>query len=150
MTTSPTLFTIGCARSSAERFFARLGDAGVTAVVDVRRQNTSQLAGFSKAGDLAWLLSRLLDVGYAHRRDLAPPADPLAAWRAKEITFEELACAYARHLTALPPSALAPDAVGVGERVALLCSEAAPAHCHRRLLAEHLAARWGGIEVVHL
>ena len=33
---------------------------------------------------------------------------------------------------------------------ALLCSEATPEHCHRRLVAEHLSAAWGDVEVVHL
>jgi uncharacterized protein YeaO (DUF488 family) len=32
----------------------------------------------------------------------------------------------------------------------LLCSEATPEKCHRRLMAERLAARWPDVEVVHL
>jgi uncharacterized protein (DUF488 family) len=32
----------------------------------------------------------------------------------------------------------------------LLCSEATPEHCHRRLLAEYLSEQWGGIRIVHL
>jgi uncharacterized protein (DUF488 family) len=32
----------------------------------------------------------------------------------------------------------------------LLCSEATPEHCHRRLVAEYLRDKWGGIEIVHL
>jgi len=33
----------------------------------------------------------------------------------------------------------------------LLCSEAAPDHCHRRLVCEYLNDRWGGrLEVRHL
>jgi hypothetical protein len=32
----------------------------------------------------------------------------------------------------------------------LLCSEATPEHCHRRLVAERLATAWHGVEVVHL
>jgi uncharacterized protein (DUF488 family) len=32
----------------------------------------------------------------------------------------------------------------------LLCSEAKPDRCHRRLVAERLAQYWSAIEVVHL
>lgn len=32
----------------------------------------------------------------------------------------------------------------------LLCSEATPEHCHRRLVAERLAAAWPGTTIVHL
>jgi uncharacterized protein (DUF488 family) len=32
----------------------------------------------------------------------------------------------------------------------LLCSEALPHHCHRRLVAEYLRAKWRGVEVVDL
>jgi len=32
----------------------------------------------------------------------------------------------------------------------LLCSEPTPEHCHRRLVAEYLAAKWGNIVVNHL
>jgi len=32
----------------------------------------------------------------------------------------------------------------------LLCSEATPEHCHRRLVAEYLQNKWGGVEIIHL
>ena len=32
----------------------------------------------------------------------------------------------------------------------LLCSEDQPHHCHRRLVAEYLNDRWGGVEIAHL
>ena len=32
----------------------------------------------------------------------------------------------------------------------LLCSEPEPERCHRRLAAEYLAEKWGGLRVVHL
>ena len=32
----------------------------------------------------------------------------------------------------------------------LLCSEATPEHCHRRLVVEYLKSRWGDLEIVHL
>jgi hypothetical protein len=32
----------------------------------------------------------------------------------------------------------------------LLCSEPTPEKCHRRLVAERLAAAWPGVELIHL
>ena len=42
------LSTIGFTRKSAEQFFSKLQLAGVKRIVDVRLNNNSQLAGFSK------------------------------------------------------------------------------------------------------
>jgi hypothetical protein len=36
------------------------------------------------------------------------------------------------------------------EPCCLLCSEASPEHCHRRLVAEGLQRRWGDVEIIHL
>ena len=44
---SVQLFTIGFAGTTAEQFFTSLRQAGVKRVVDVRLNNTSQLAAFS-------------------------------------------------------------------------------------------------------
>ena len=32
----------------------------------------------------------------------------------------------------------------------LLCSEAEPHHCHRRLVAEYLQEKWGDVGIEHL
>ncbi len=36
------------------------------------------------------------------------------------------------------------------ERACLLCSEATPHHCHRRLVAEYFRIKWGDVEIEHL
>jgi uncharacterized protein (DUF488 family) len=36
------------------------------------------------------------------------------------------------------------------KKTVLLCSEATPEHCHRRLVLEYLQREWGGIQVIHL
>ena len=47
------------------------------------------------------------------------------------------------------PAALDPADFSV-EACCLLCSEATPEQCHRRLVAERLAAHWPDVEIVHL
>ena len=65
-------FTIGFTQKTAERFFTKLRDAGVIRVVDVRLNNSSQLAGFAKRDDLKFFLKGLYGIEYVHVQELAP------------------------------------------------------------------------------
>jgi uncharacterized protein (DUF488 family) len=130
--------TIGFTKTTAERFFTRLQRAGVARVLDVRLDNVSQLAGFAKRDDLRYLLAATSGIGYEHRLELAPSRELLDAHRR--------GCGWAQYeerFRQLVPRALLADAC-------LLCSEHSPDHCHRRLVAEHLARHWGDVEIVHL
>jgi uncharacterized protein (DUF488 family) len=135
------IFTIGFTKSSARHFFGRLREASVREVVDVRLHSTSQLAGFAKADDLAWFLETM-GIGYRHAPELAPTEEMLAAYRGKKIGWEKYAAAFTRliaerHVERLHPAASLPGAC-------LLCSEATPHHCHRRLVAEYVTAGAAG------
>jgi uncharacterized protein (DUF488 family) len=48
------IYTIGFTHTTAERFFARLADARIERLLDVRLNNSSQLAGFAEAKDLPY------------------------------------------------------------------------------------------------
>ena len=73
--------TIGFTKTSASRFFERLEKAGVKRVLDVRLHNTSQLAGFAKADDLAYFLKEICGVEYSHQPLLAPTDDILKSYK---------------------------------------------------------------------
>jgi len=62
------------------RFIELLREAEVDVVIDTRRNNTSQLAGFSKKDDLAFLLIEGFQIHYEHRPELAPSELLLAAF----------------------------------------------------------------------
>ena len=53
------VFTIGFTKKNAEQFFKRLKQPGLKRVVDIRLNNVSQLAGFTKRDDLRFLLKEL-------------------------------------------------------------------------------------------
>jgi len=57
-------FSVGFTKKSAGQFFEKLRAAGVQRVVDVRLNNVSQLAGFSKRDDLKYFLKTILNVDY--------------------------------------------------------------------------------------
>ncbi|CAN0513294.1 unnamed protein product, partial [Laminaria digitata] len=81
-------FTIGFTKTSAEDFFDRLNAAGVQKVIDVRIQNTSQLAGFAKAADLTFFLKTIGDISYQHAPELAPDEALFSDYRKKGLSWE--------------------------------------------------------------
>ncbi len=58
------IYTIGFTQTTAEHFFGRLNSAGVKRLLDVRLNNSSQLAGFAKAQDLPFFLYELVGASY--------------------------------------------------------------------------------------
>lgn len=142
------LFTIGFTQKSAKEFFTKLKEAGVKRVVDVRLNNNSQLAGFSKKEDLAYFLQEIGDIAYVHVPDLAPTDEMLDAYKKQKGDW----AVYERQFLSLMEQrevekTVSPDLLRSG---CLLCSEHLPHHCHRRLVAEYLNAKWGGIRAKHL
>ena len=142
------VYTIGFTRKSAESFFDLLRMSGAKRVVDIRLNNSSQLAGFAKRDDLAYFLQRICGMGYEHLAELAPTQELLDAYRGKRMSWEDyetefLALMSARHIERMP----------IKRRIAnacLLCSEESPDRCHRRLVAEYLLDHWGDVDIVHL
>ncbi len=145
---SVQLFTIGFAETTAEHFFTLLRDAGVKRIVDVRLNNTSQLAGFSKKDDLRFFLREVCDIEYAHVPELAPTQDILDAYKKHKGSWS----VYEQEFNALMAkrgieNSFTQDAAHLG---CLLCSEKKPHHCHRRLVADYLTKHWGEVSATHL
>ncbi|MBN1614373.1 MAG: DUF488 domain-containing protein [Deltaproteobacteria bacterium] len=142
------LFTIGFTKKTAEEFFGRLIRAGVKRVVDIRLNNVSQLAGFTKRDDLRYFLRAIGGIDYVHRLDLAPTREILDAYRKAKGGW----AGYERDFLALLSLRKAEDRVNreLLHEACLLCSEETPLHCHRRLVAEYLRDRWGDVDIVHL
>ena len=143
------LYTIGFTQKSAERFFGLLRDHGVGRLIDVRLHPDGQLAGFAKRADLPFFLERLAGCDYLHLPALAPSDDILSGYR-KDRDWDR----YVERFEALMDERDVPRSLDRGlfeERACcLLCSEATPERCHRRLVSERLARAWPGTEVVHL
>ena len=141
--------TIGFTQTTAEGFFERLIKAGVRKVVDVRLNNTSQLAGFAKASDLRYFLSKIGNIEYAHQPILAPTDLMLknykkekGDWTLYESRFLSL-MAHRKIEDMFKPETF--------KDACFLCSEATPHQCHRRLVCEYLNDRWSSpLKVFHL
>jgi uncharacterized protein (DUF488 family) len=143
------LFTIGFTKKSAETFFTRLKNAGVKRLIDVRLNNVSQLAGFTKKDDLRYFTKAICNIEYVHLPEFAPTADILnpykkaksGDWELYERQFLELI--RARHIESTTPRELLDGGC-------LLCSEEKPHHCHRRLVAEYLKDKWSDVDIEHI
>jgi uncharacterized protein (DUF488 family) len=143
------LYTIGFTKSSAEHFFSRLQQAGIQRLVDIRLNNTSTLAGFTRRDDLAFFLNAILGAEYVHEPSLAPTPELLKVYQGKQLTWDAYEAQYKALIDERSVASALDRSIFEGPTV-LLCSEATAEHCHRRLAAEHLSRSWGGLEVVHL
>lgn len=141
--------TIGFTKSNAEQFFERLLKAGVKKVIDVRLHNTSQLAGFAKADDLAYFLKKIGGIEYVHQSLLAPVDSILKAYKKEKGDWHVYQGQFLNLMADRKiESRLKPE---MFEGACLLCSEATPHHCHRRLVCEYLNEKWDGrLQVRHL
>src|SRR3989337_70832 len=74
------LGTIGFTKKNLPTFIELLRGANVTKVLDIRLRNTSQLAGFAKKEDLAFVLD-LCGIEYEHLPQLAPSDEVLDEYR---------------------------------------------------------------------
>ena len=140
--------TIGFTRKSARRFFGLLRESGVKRVLDVRLNNASQLSGFAKQDDLSWFLDQLCGIDYVHLPSLAPTQALLSDYRKKRIDWDTYEARFLDLMRERRVAETIPREILDGG--CLLCSEHQPHRCHRRLVAEYLDARWGGVQIEHL
>ncbi|MBE2317919.1 DUF488 domain-containing protein [Solirubrobacter sp. CPCC 204708] len=143
-----TIFTIGYERLLPAELVAELEAADVKRVIDVRFRPQSRRPGMSKTR-----LSELLGahgIAYEHRRELGTPAD--MRWLFHAGRTEEAASAFLTHIEQSAPDALDGLATELEHAppTALLCLEADPAGCHRRVLTEALQTRVPDLQVVDL
>jgi uncharacterized protein (DUF488 family) len=142
------LFTIGFTKKSAEQFFTALKKAGIKRLLDIRLKRDSQLAGFAKERDLRFFVPALCGAEYRIVPDLAPTDTLLAAYK-KEGAKGDF---YEREFNRLLEQRHVETSLdrNLFDGACLLCSEATPEHCHRRLVAEYLKKCCGDVEVKHL
>ena len=142
------IYTIGFTKKSAKKFFEILKANDVAQIVDVRLNNTSQLAGFAKRDDLEYFLNELCGIDYHHFKFLAPTKDIRDRYN-KEGDWNRYVDEYTYILEKRKILDIL-DRSFFETATCLLCSEPSADHCHRRLLAEYLKEHWKSVEVVHL
>jgi uncharacterized protein (DUF488 family) len=143
------IYSIGFTQKSACEFFGALKAHGIERLLDVRLNNTSQLAGFAKQADLAYFLKEICGAAYEHEPLLAPTQEMLDAFKKHKGSWED----YSEVYIALIRSRKVESAISrksFQKKTVLLCSEATAEHCHRRLALEYLQQHWKGVTIHHL
>ncbi|MDR2034759.1 MAG: DUF488 domain-containing protein [Helicobacteraceae bacterium] len=142
------IYTIGFAGKGAEKFFTLLKNSGAKRLIDIRLNNLSQLAAFSKKDDLRYFLKTILDWEYIHKPELVPTESILSDYKNKKIDWK----VYEERFKALVNERKVFNLIKKSEMVdsVLLCSEPEPKFCHRRLVAEHFAEKLSDVKIAHL
>ena len=142
------LFTIGFTKKNAETFFNKLKKANIKRIIDIRLNNTSQLAGFAKKDDLEYFLKTICNIEYIYVPMLAPTKDILdeykkakGDWNFYVSKFNELI--RKRKIENIVNEELLNYAC-------LLCSEDIAKNCHRRLVAEYFKKKFVRVKITHL
>jgi uncharacterized protein (DUF488 family) len=143
------IYTIGFTKKTARQFFEALKGASIEQLVDVRLNNVSQLAGFSKRDDLAYFLKQICAVHYLHEPLLAPTQEMLDRFKKSDEGWNS----YASKFLALMKEREIENKISPAlfdRRTVLLCSEDQAVHCHRSLVIDYLNSRWGNVHAHHL
>jgi uncharacterized protein (DUF488 family) len=146
--TLAAIWTIGYERLLPAELVAELAAARIERLIDVRYRPQSRRPGMSKTrlGEL------LADHGivYESRKTLGTPPD--IRWLFKAGKHEEGAPLFREHVERTAGHELdeLAEELDRGPRTALLCLEADPEVCHRRVITDALRARRPALKVVDL
>lgn len=143
------VFTIGFTQKSAEQFFTLIARHNIQRLLDVRLNNSSQLAAFAKRDDLAYFLKTICHADYRHEPLLAPTQELLDAYKKEKGSWQEYETRFLELMRERQIERRL-DRTLFATPTVLLCSEATAEQCHRRLVAEYLQAVWGTFDIVHL
>lgn len=83
------IFTIGFTKTRAEDFFTKIKNNRIELLLDIRLNNTSQLAGYTKSEDLAYFLREICNCEYIHDKLFAPTTQILENYRKDLITWNQ-------------------------------------------------------------
>ncbi|MGP9821385.1 DUF488 domain-containing protein [Salinarimonas sp. NSM] len=141
------LHTIGYESETLPAVIARLRQAGVAVVIDVRAVAASRRAGFSKS-----ILRSSLEaegIAYEHLRSLGTPKAGREAARKGRIG--EMEAIFGDHMETLEArhGLARATALACDRPAALLCYEARACGCHRRIVADMIRAETG-MAIAHL
>jgi uncharacterized protein (DUF488 family) len=145
------IYTLGFTKKTAQEFFSILKENNISTLVDIRLNNTSQLAGFAKGNDLKYFLKEICNINYIHDTELAPTKEILDNYKNKKISWNEYENLFnklliQRHIK----NHLAIKYNNKYEKFCFLCSELKPNNCHRRLVVEYILNNINDIKIKHL
>jgi uncharacterized protein (DUF488 family) len=143
------IYSIGFTQKSASEFFGALKAHGIERLLDVRLNNSSQLAGFAKQFDLPYFLREICGAAYEHEPLLAPTQEILDAFKKHKGSWDVYSEAYLALIRSRKVETVL-SKESFQKKTVLLCSEPTAEHCHRRLALEYLQEHWKDVIIRHL
>ena len=144
------IYTVGFTQKSAKQFFDLIKENNIQLLIDIRLNNKSQLAGFTKGDDLPYFLKEICKCDYVHCVDYAPTKEILDGYKKGSLSWEDYEIMFADLMNKRHAVRIFPKITEGYEKVCLLCSEPTPEKCHRRLVAEMLKADNDDIVIKHI
>lgn len=144
------VFTIGFTQKNARKFFSLLRDNNVKTVVDIRLNNTSQLAAFAKGDDLNFFLTEFCNIEYIHDTTFAPTDELLKDYKNKKVSWLDYEKEFDGIMGMRNIKSYIAKNYADKNSICLLCSEALPNQCHRRLVAEIFKDTLHDVQIINL
>ena len=142
--------TIGFTKKTAKQFFSILTKNNIATVVDIRLNNSSQLAGFSKNPDIEFFLEKICNIGYKHDLHFAPKDSTLTKYKKKQISWDEYEIEFAQTMLERKITEYIKANYSSEGSICLLCSEPTPENCHRSLVANYFKEIFHEVQILHL
>ena len=143
------IYTIGFSKKSLREFVKLLKNSQIEKLIDIRLNNTSQLSGYAKKDDLAYIME-LINIEYVHDISLAPDNKLLSDYKKNLVDWGDYKT---RYLNILEERNIK-DSINEltnNKTVCLLCSEHKPNKCHRSLLASFIKNNLNeDLDIIHL
>jgi uncharacterized protein (DUF488 family) len=144
------IYTIGFTQKTAQEFFELLKNNHVEHVIDIRLNNTSQLAAFAKYPDIKYFLKAICNIEYVHDLDLAPTENIMKEYKNKKIDWQQYEKEFDTLLKQRNIDSYIKEKYSSMNHVCLLCSEATADRCHRQLIAKKFADLFEDVTIKHL
>lgn len=141
------IYTIGFTKKTAEKFFTLLNQEKVNVVLDIRLNNSSQLAGFSKYPDIEFFLRKLCNIDYIHDTLLSPTKETLKLYKNKKIDWDQYTIDFNNTMVDRNIEAHIKKKYSSYKGICLLCSEDIPKRCHRSIVAKKFVEIFGNIVI---
>lgn len=132
------LTTISAYQITAADFFQRLQNESIDLLLDVRLKNESQLCGFTKKADLAYLVSAICHAKYVHDPLFAPNPLLLEQYLKRWIPWETYAAQYLQALQGMDGIRLFQERYGQYCHICLLGTATKQRRSHSEVLQNYL------------
>lgn len=147
------IYTMGFTQKSARKFFTLLTENNVKLLMDIRLNNSSQLAGYTKGTDLEFFLTEFLNIRYVHELSFAPTKELMDGYKKGQISWQSFEDEYNEILEKQNVKNILDKKYNKDfDGICLMCSEPAAENCHRKLAAEYIKNMYPelDINIVHL